>query len=305
MVATSNAPSLDLRGLTQPKQNISLSPNKIGIVTLDWNAVSKVNISEQEPPTAEPPDQSLLQVRKCLEEVKSCIEKHKNAAQTAKKNVVTWSWSDCFEVHTCIKKIHNLYMCSWAFGIGLKIPKVSKTPGLHPSWSQRLKSDRPERFWVDVASLTHQGILRDLGMLPRSIEKCFHIKMERSAAQHGWHFWCQNSYISETNIAQKTFPKDLRFRAGCISMRRWWSSMVYVGVHWALASPCMCFGKRICVHSWLHAADSVHAACVHFKWEITATNNIYIYTYVDGLQPESWSGKASIQYDLSIGKDKK
>ena len=170
MVATSNAPSLDLRGLTQPKQNISLSPNKIGIVTLDWNAVSKVNISEQEPPTAEPPDQSLLQVRKCLEEVKSCIEKHKNAAQTAKKNVVTWSWSDCFEVHTCIKKIHNLYMCSWAFGIGLKIPKVSKTPGLHPSWSQRLKSDRPERFWVDVASLTHQGILRDLGMLPRSIE---------------------------------------------------------------------------------------------------------------------------------------
>ena len=203
------------------------------------------------------------------------------------------------------KKIHNLYMCSWAFGIGLKIPKVSKTPGLHPSWSQRLKSDRPERFWVDVASLTHQGILRDLGMLPRSIEKCFHIKMERSAAQHGWHFWCQNSYISETNIAQKTFPKDLRFRAGCISMRRWWSSMVYVGVHWALASPCMCFGKRICVHSWLHAADSVHAACVHFKWEITATNNIYIYTYVDGLQPESWSGKASIQYDLSIGKDKK
>ena len=91
MVAPSNAPSPDLRGLTQPqKKSESQTISKIGIVTLGWNAVSKVNISEQEPPTtAEPPDQSLLQVRECLEKVKSCIEKHKNAAQTAKKNIVT------------------------------------------------------------------------------------------------------------------------------------------------------------------------------------------------------------------------
>ena len=78
--------------LSPKKTSESQTISKIGIVTLGWNPVSKVNISEQEPPTtAEPPDQSLLQVRECLEKVKSCIEKHKNAAQTAKKNIVTWS----------------------------------------------------------------------------------------------------------------------------------------------------------------------------------------------------------------------
>ena len=214
--------------LSPKKTSESQTISKIGIVTLGWNAVSKVNISEQEPPTtAEPPDQSLLQVRECLEKVKSCIEKHKSAAQTAKKNIVTWSdymmfWGMLY----ASEKLQNLYMNRFINSQSFENPwPASELKPKNEKWSAwAILSGHSERgCGCCMKQLWHRWHIRgfwEIWACCQDLYIFFHIKMERSAAQHGWHLWCQNSYISQTIIAQKTFPNDLRFRAGCISMQR-------------------------------------------------------------------------------------
>ena len=166
MVAPSNAPSLGFRGLTQPKQNIKItSSNKIGIVTLD---VSKATNNCWAPGSiiaagARLPGQGQELHRQAQE---CCSDSEEEYCD------LIWLYDvlKSFRTHVS-NKLYNLYMCSWGSGIN---SKVSQTPGLHTSWSRRMKSDRCERFWVgflsgDVdAAWSCSGIVDTYGDFERS-----------------------------------------------------------------------------------------------------------------------------------------
>ena len=283
--------------LSPKKTSESQTISKIGIVTLGWNAVSKVNISEQEPPTtAEPPDQSLLQVRECLEKVKSCIEKHKNAAQTAKKNIVTWSdymmfWGMLY----ASEKLQNLYMNRFINSQSFENPwPASELKPKNEKWSA----------WAILSGHSERGC----GCCMKQLWHRWHIR-------GFWEIWacCQDLYIFFStsrwkgllhNMADIYDVKTPTFLKQSLHRKRF-QTICDLELVVSACSVCRCalgfsksvhvfWQKNMCIHGCMLQTPYMLHVCI-------SSEKQYIYIYSDGLQPECWLGEASIQYDLRGG----
>ena len=179
MVAPSNAPSLGFRGLTQPKQNIKItSSNNIGIVTLDWNAVSKATNNCWAPGSiiaagARLPGQGQELHRQAQE---CCSDSEEEYCD------LIWLYDvlKSFRTHAS-NKLYNLYMCSW--GSGIK-SKVSANPW--PAYELKPKNEK----WSAWAILS--------GLSERGCGCCMKLQRHRWHIRGFWEIWacCQDLYVS-------------------------------------------------------------------------------------------------------------
>lgn len=268
MVAPSNAPSPDLRGLTQPQKNIRITNHqqnwncdfgleccfksqhfRTGATNNCWAPGSIIAAGAWVPGKGQELHREAQEC--CPDSEEECCD-------------LIWLY-DVLRNALCIRKtaqpVHESIHKFTKFRKPLACIRVEAK-----EWKVIGLSDSEWAFWAGmwmlheaVASLTYQGILRDLGMLPRSIV------FSTSRWKGLLHNMADISDVKTPTFLKQSLRRK-RFQTNCD-----------LELVVSACSVCRCalgfsksvhvfWQKNMCIRR-LHAADSVHTACVHFKWE--------------------------------------